>query len=321
MLEHVHDKANYRLPLKNMAYLLYNMCHKGVYDPVIYEKFEENYQVTSSEHMRARFAYGGLFAYYRSNQGTMFGIDFWESKLEDCIDGMRAQWVLGLLEAFKDNRKLHRDHMREKLDSQFKKVILDNWHEEVEFHQKLLCGLANELHDLEWYDEEVWTKIVQTAARKKKIQNLHIFIDLHKHMVMLNNDKDKPFYGKFNGEIDTYMKKHYNQDRKWKYDAEKLHKNSLQDLIDRREEATIDKFALRKAATDDSVLELARMAERRLKRLRMAKYSTDLFDEIVNEMMREKRTIMEMMAELDVEDDTIFASQTRLAKKKQAKLI
>jgi len=185
----------------------------------------------------------------------------------------------------------------------------------------LLCGLANELHDLEWYDEEVWTKIVQTAARKKKIQNLHIFIDLHKHMVMLNNDKDKPFYGKFNGEIDTYMKKHYNQDRKWKYDAEKLHKNSLQDLIDRREEATIDKFALRKAATDDSVLELARMAERRLKRLRMAKYSTDLFDEIVNEMMREKRTIMEMMAELDVEDDTIFASQTRLAKKKQAKLI
>lgn len=77
-------------------------------------------------------------------------------------------------------------------------------------------------------------------------------------MVMLNNDKDKPFYGKFNEEIDTYMKRHYNQDRKWKYDAEKLQKNSLQDLIDRREEATIDKFALRKAETDDSVLELAR---------------------------------------------------------------
>lgn len=140
-------------------------------------------------------------------------------------------------------------------------------------------------------------------------------------MVMLNNDKDKPFYGQFTAQLETYMARHYNQDRKWKYDAERLHKNSLQDLIDRREEATIDKFALRKAATDESVMELARMAERRLKRLRMAKYSTDLFDEIVKEMMREKRTILEMMAELDVEDDVIYAAQTRLAKDIQAKKI
>ena len=51
----------------------------------------------------------------------------------------------------------------------------------------------------------------------------------------------------------------------------------------------------------------------------MAKYSTELFDEIVKEMMNEKKTIMEMMAELDVEDDAIFKAQTRLAKFIQAK--
>jgi len=41
----------------------------------------------------------------------------------------------------------------------------------------------------------------------------------------------------------------------------------------------------------------------------MAKYSYELFDEIVTEMMREKRTMMEMMAELDVEDEKIMESQ------------
>jgi len=46
-----------------------------------------------------------------------------------------------------------------------------------------------------------------------------------------------------------------------------------------------------------------------MKRLRMAKYSYELFDEIVTEMMREKRTMMEMMAELDVEDEKITESQ------------
>jgi hypothetical protein len=45
-----------------------------------------------------------------------------------------------------------------------------------------------------------------------------------------------------------------------------------------------------------------------MKRLRMAKYSIELFDEIVLEMMKSKRTIMEMMAELDVDDEKITES-------------
>lgn len=41
----------------------------------------------------------------------------------------------------------------------------------------------------------------------------------------------------------------------------------------------------------------------------MAKYSLELFDELVAEMMKEKRTMMEMMAELDVDDEKIIDSQ------------
>ena len=48
----------------------------------------------------------------------------------------------------------------------------------------------------------------------------------------------------------------------------------------------------------------------------MAKYSPDLFDELVMEMMREKRTMMEMMAELDVEDEKIVESQQRIANRR-----
>lgn len=54
--------------------------------------------------MTARIAFGALYAYYKSNQGTRFGIDFWESKLEDHISDMHAQEVVDLLVAFRDNR-------------------------------------------------------------------------------------------------------------------------------------------------------------------------------------------------------------------------
>lgn len=53
----------------------------------------------------------------------------------------------------------------------------------------------------------------------------------------------------------------------------------------------------------------------------MAKYSNELFDEIIEEMMREKKTILEMMAELDANEADIYVSQTRIAKRQQTKII
>jgi hypothetical protein len=53
----------------------------------------------------------------------------------------------------------------------------------------------------------------------------------------------------------------------------------------------------------------------------MAKLSKDLFDEIVDEMLKEKRSLMEMMAELDVDDQAIFEAQERLAKKSTASAV
>ena len=63
-----------------------------------------------------------------------------------------------------------------------------------------------------------------------------------------------------------------------------------------------------KGAVDQTLITRAIEAEKKMKRLRMAKYSTELFDEIVTEMMKEKRTLMEMMAELDVDDEKIVES-------------
>jgi len=87
---------------------------------------------------------------------------------------------------------------------------------------------------------------------------------------------------------------------------------SLQELIDRRDQAKIDDMKSGKGAVDQTLITRAIEAEKKMKRLRMAKYSTELFDEIVTEMMKEKRTLMEMMAELDVDDEKIVESQQRI---------
>ena len=84
-IEHLHDQTRYNVPLKQMAFIMYNMTVDGIYDPSIFEMFEKNYRTTSSKHMSGRLAFGALWAYYKSNQGTLFGIDFWTAKLQDFI--------------------------------------------------------------------------------------------------------------------------------------------------------------------------------------------------------------------------------------------
>lgn len=87
------------------------------------------------------------------------------------------------------------------------------------------------------------------------------------------------------------------------------------ELVARREEAQLGDYLIKKADIDQKVLEQAKAVEKRLKRLRMAKLSKDLFDEILDEMIKEKRSLMEMMAELDVDDQAIYDAQERIAKK------
>ena len=63
----MNDANKYNVPLKQMAYVLYNMTKAGIYDPSIFEQFEKHYRTTSSHVMSGRIAFGGVWAYYKSN--------------------------------------------------------------------------------------------------------------------------------------------------------------------------------------------------------------------------------------------------------------
>ena len=116
---------------------------------------------------------------------------------------MRVQEISRLAEAFRDSRQLERSHFTELLDKYFKKnVILPYWDTEVRYNQRTLFDLARELDFIGWYDEEVWTKIFDTAVEKKKIHNIYDFRLVHQLMVKLNTNKD-PKFESLNGKFDA----------------------------------------------------------------------------------------------------------------------
>jgi len=148
---------------------------------------------------------------------------------------------------------------------------------------------------------------------------LHYFDTLYKTVRSFDTIEDHPLKGKFTSKLEQFVSKFYTADRKWRYCLEDGgYWYTLKQMQDKREDFDESLHTISKADVDERIIEQAKEAEKRLKRLKMAKYSHDLFDEIISEMMRDSRTLMEMMAELDVVEEAIYASQTRIAKKKQA---
>jgi hypothetical protein len=162
--------------------------------------------------------------------------------------------------------------------------------------------------ELEYYDVDIWNKIIETIKHKKKIANLHFFSCFWEKFSNMNKDPNNPFFKKMDDILDHMKKRHFNNDRNWRYNLEEGRWRTYDELVARREESKYEDFAIKKAELDQSVLDRAMAHEKRLKRLRLAKFSKDLFDEIVEEMLKEKRTPMEMMAELDVDEQALFES-------------
>ena len=62
--------------------------------------------------------------------------------------------------------------------------------------------------------------IVKTAIDKKKINNTHYFEIIVKCMSEINTMPGNPMEGKLQTKIDDLAKKHYTDNRKWRFDLE-----------------------------------------------------------------------------------------------------
>lgn len=226
--------------LKTISHLLYNMEVANIYDPEMYTLFEAYYRTSQDTKYVARHCFGAVWAYYKSNCGSQFGLDYWEAKLEEKVEDIHCQEVHELMVAFRHNRKLPRSHFSKLMDTNYKKVLLDKWQAEVVYNQKLLIELMVEMHLMKWYDEEVWTKLVTSYIQKKKINNTHYFRTFHRTISEINENEKTGLQGKFTEQLNELVKRHYTTDREWRYDLEKRDWRSMDDLVARRDDCKLE---------------------------------------------------------------------------------
>ena len=110
-----------------------------------------------------------------------------------------------------------------------------------------------------------------TLSEWDSLAQMKIIIQLEKTYNIEIEDED----------IAKLKEKHYTTNREWRYNFNAGEMRSYQELVDRRETTDRDAVTVGRGKVDQTLIQRAMEAERKMKRLRMAKYSNELFDEIV----------------------------------------
>lgn len=68
---------------------MYHLSKADLYEPDFILKLEGEYRAIQNNKLPARLCMGAVYGYYRSNQGSKSGLEFWEELLHRYKDGLR----------------------------------------------------------------------------------------------------------------------------------------------------------------------------------------------------------------------------------------
>lgn len=223
--------------------------------------------------------------------------------------------IIDLMQAFNKQSLYEPSHMLQWIDNHFKKRILELWEDQVHFNQRIMLHLIREFETLNYYDEEIFMKLVTSINSKNKIQNLYFFDDFYNFMHKVNENPKYTLYGKLDNEIKAFEEKHYTKDFQWRYNCEERRMRTHKELVARREEPQPEDFIVVQLKDERSEREKKRIEA--AQQLKNAVYNEELFIKVVQKMMDEGKTLIEMMVYLDVTEQQLQDAFSKISQQKQ----
>lgn len=205
--------------------------------------------------------------------------------------------------------------MIEWMEKHYKPRLLQVWDTQVLYNQRVMKHLIREFEILNYYDEEIYQKLVTSIISKNKIQNLYFFHDFYNFMHNVNDNPKFSLYKKLDGQIKEFEKKHYCKDFQWKYNLEEKRIRKHKELVARREEAKPEDFIVIQLKDERSEREKKRIEA--AQQLKNAVYNEELFISVVRRMMGEGKTLIEMMVYLDVTEQQLQDAFTKISQQDQ----
>jgi hypothetical protein len=237
--------------------------------------------------------------------------------MEEQVKGMHSRWIVELLQSFNKTKPFEQSYIVEKFDRLYKPRILAVWDEQVLFNQRVMINLIEELTAINYYDEEIYLKIMDSIIQKNKVQNIYFFDEFYNFFHNVNENPKFTLYQKLDDRIKAFEDKHLVEDFRWKYDSEERRLKTHVEMVANRDHKKWEDLTLIRFVDERSDREKLRIEEEM--RRKNAVYNEDLFIEYVQNMMAEGKSNIEMMVYLDVDESALQNAFTLISQRDQHK--
>jgi hypothetical protein len=215
------------------------MALNNIFDNEFFDELERQITpvIANGSFLEARIIYGALYSYYKFNRGRPENILFFETALEEDPTVLHIEMSSVLFQLAHEASIMDRDRLDLMIMNFFKPNFLLNWDTEVKYKQRLLAELFTIFTKVNYLDEEVWNKVIDTAVNMKRVNNMDNYHIMLQGLNWYNENPKSPKFQKMKKEIDAFKNKIFkNENRLWKYDPDKAQWRTYEDLMKTREE-------------------------------------------------------------------------------------
>ncbi len=179
--------------------------------------------IANSSFLNVRQIYGALFAYYTFQRGKPENILFFEHAFEESPQVLHCHMSSVLFELACSTSIMDKERLELLTINFFKPNFLMNWDQNVKNKQRLIAEFYRIFRKVNYLDEEVWNKLIDSTIKAPRINNLENYHIMLNGMLWYNDNPASPKFQKIGKEIEKFKNRiRQNENRFWRYDPDVL---------------------------------------------------------------------------------------------------
>eukprot|EP00357_Protocruzia_adherens_P022505 CAMPEP_0115024102 /NCGR_PEP_ID=MMETSP0216-20121206/32938_1 /TAXON_ID=223996 /ORGANISM="Protocruzia adherens, Strain Boccale" /LENGTH=383 /DNA_ID=CAMNT_0002397897 /DNA_START=114 /DNA_END=1265 /DNA_ORIENTATION=+ len=272
LINEMKHSGSRQLAPHRISVLMYHMMREEVADPFMTKVFSENLRKFRPDDFQPMSFIGMLIAAYTTNA-------YPKEFVERVQEMMTLQqnfyfnptYLHRLLAAMNKSTQISKDQLYTLIDLKIKPTFLEEWTQKYETNRKILPSIADELVRLEYKDEEVWTKILESLEQKAKgFTGYQRVIRIMENLRTLNDMEGFFKKGKLDDLIAIYEKKaRSNPESNWRYNFEERRYNTWDEMVaqrDRYSERDFMRGLFSRGFTKDVIKKEQQIAKKKMQR-------------------------------------------------------
>ncbi|KRX08674.1 hypothetical protein PPERSA_07486 [Pseudocohnilembus persalinus] len=220
---------------KGICMMMYQLALKGEN-----QDFKDVFQILEGhlykykEQFSPRLVYGALYGSYKTNSASNYGISYFEEEFFRVKKELSSIEFVNIAEALSHNNNKSLSDKKKFIDRHLLTDLVEKY-DQYKFNSNAQQNLIFALQRMEYYNKEIWEKMLDTIMKNKSIRNLKRVASIYELLQKIQ--KEGKFYRSLEPEIENFKNRLLQrEDHNWLYNVEKGQYHTYAEIVKKAEQ-------------------------------------------------------------------------------------